>query len=285
MTDVRLTATNPEDSSVVPVACNAKGELKLEEPLAFDGNLNGDLSVTGSASFDGDVEAGRINVRNGGSADSAIRTFDADGNQVFRAFGSGGVWIGDAAGAGNIQLNGTGDASFAGMVNGLGLKSSSYLLIDSSSSTASSNLIRANSGLGDDRFTVKTDGSASFSSNVSVGSLYSEFSIRNTRPGGGEVTLGGSDLHALWTKESTVYINYDGKAAFAGGKAGFTAEGHLWCTTVRGDTVILDATSNGMGSWQPYTPPTRREIIEEKVQNIKDAAIKPSQQLPGASEE
>ena len=32
MTDVRLTATNPADSSVVPVACNEKGELLLEEP-------------------------------------------------------------------------------------------------------------------------------------------------------------------------------------------------------------------------------------------------------------
>lgn len=32
MTDVRLTATNPVDSSVVPVACNEKGELLLEEP-------------------------------------------------------------------------------------------------------------------------------------------------------------------------------------------------------------------------------------------------------------
>ena len=30
MADVRLTAINPEDSSVVPVACNAKGELLLE---------------------------------------------------------------------------------------------------------------------------------------------------------------------------------------------------------------------------------------------------------------
>ena len=37
MTDVRLTATNPEDSSVVPVLCNAKGELKLEEPLIIEG--------------------------------------------------------------------------------------------------------------------------------------------------------------------------------------------------------------------------------------------------------
>ena len=34
MADVRLTATNPEDSSVVPVACNSKGELLLEEPIA-----------------------------------------------------------------------------------------------------------------------------------------------------------------------------------------------------------------------------------------------------------
>ena len=58
MADVRLTATNPEDSSVVPVACNAKGELKLEEipDQSFDGTLDGDLTVTGTASFaDGNV--------------------------------------------------------------------------------------------------------------------------------------------------------------------------------------------------------------------------------------
>jgi hypothetical protein len=33
MDDVRLTATNPTDSSIVPVACNDKGELLLEEPI------------------------------------------------------------------------------------------------------------------------------------------------------------------------------------------------------------------------------------------------------------
>ena len=137
MTDVRLTATNPEDSSVVPVACNAKGELKLEEPIAlpeFDGNLDGDLIVSGKV------------------------------------------------------------------------------------------------GIGTDNPQAKLD--------------------------------------------------VDGGAVFAGGKAGFTAEGNLWCTTVRGDTVILDATSGGMGSWQDYTPPTRREIIEQKVHDIKDASLKPSQELP-----
>ena len=37
MTDVRLTATNPEDSSVVPVACNEKGEILLAEPEVVEG--------------------------------------------------------------------------------------------------------------------------------------------------------------------------------------------------------------------------------------------------------
>ena len=71
MADVRLTATNPEDSSVVPVACNAKGELLLEEPSVssdefvvkagdtMTGNLHlGDkitLNPDGSAQFAGGV--------------------------------------------------------------------------------------------------------------------------------------------------------------------------------------------------------------------------------------
>ena len=39
MADVRLTATNPQDSSVVPVACNSRGELLLEEPLMIEGEV------------------------------------------------------------------------------------------------------------------------------------------------------------------------------------------------------------------------------------------------------
>ena len=38
MADVRLTATNPQDSSVVPVACNSRGELLLEEPIVVEGD-------------------------------------------------------------------------------------------------------------------------------------------------------------------------------------------------------------------------------------------------------
>ena len=65
MADVRLTATNPADSSVVPVACNERGELKLEEipDQSFDGNLKGDLNVQGSGDFTYTVtRSGRENI-------------------------------------------------------------------------------------------------------------------------------------------------------------------------------------------------------------------------------
>ena len=45
MTDVRLTATNPEDSSVVPVACNSRGELLVSD-VVID-QLNNDFRVNG----------------------------------------------------------------------------------------------------------------------------------------------------------------------------------------------------------------------------------------------
>ena len=63
----------------------------------------------------------------------------------------------------------------------------------------------------------------------------------------------------------TSQIKGDGSAAFAGNKAGFTKEGHLYCTTTRGETVMLDFTANGMGQWIPYTPTTRLEEMRDKL--------------------
>ena len=52
MIDVRLTATNPEDSSLVPVPCNVRGELLTVAPvievITNDLEIQGDLKVTGS---------------------------------------------------------------------------------------------------------------------------------------------------------------------------------------------------------------------------------------------
>ena len=76
--DVRLTATNPEDSSVVPVACNEKGELKLEEPLVveFDGNLDTNLTVRGAGNFEYTVTRnGRNNIASFVSNQNSQNTF------------------------------------------------------------------------------------------------------------------------------------------------------------------------------------------------------------------
>jgi hypothetical protein len=51
MIDVRLTATNPEDSTLVPVPCNQRGELLTVAPkiekIPNDVEIEGDLTVTG----------------------------------------------------------------------------------------------------------------------------------------------------------------------------------------------------------------------------------------------
>jgi hypothetical protein len=53
MTDVRLTALNPVDSQVYPVACNTSGELLVADG-GPDLTVTGDLTVDGTASFNND---------------------------------------------------------------------------------------------------------------------------------------------------------------------------------------------------------------------------------------
>jgi|TARA_R110001599_G_scaffold17277_1_gene69325 hypothetical protein len=53
MTDVRLTALNPVDSQVYPVACNTSGELIVEQvDPGPDLTVTGNLTVNGTATFD-----------------------------------------------------------------------------------------------------------------------------------------------------------------------------------------------------------------------------------------
>lgn len=87
MTDVRLTATNPDDSSVVPVACNAKGELKLEEPT-----LNSDDYVAKA----GDNMTGSLTI--GPEGGPAVTTLGDNGSAEF----AGAVTVGDTP---NTQTN------------------------------------------------------------------------------------------------------------------------------------------------------------------------------------
>jgi hypothetical protein len=90
MTDVRLTATTP-DGEVVPVLSNTKGELLLEAPIAppeFDGNLDGDLTVGGSSTFEGQLQVNnqaeiyRPTSAGGGTAGNTLLALKSDVNRV-----------------------------------------------------------------------------------------------------------------------------------------------------------------------------------------------------------
>ena len=89
MTDVRLTALNPVDSQVYPVACNTSGELLVADG-GPDLTVTGDLTVNGIASFnDGDVNidsSGRLLVRTSSafetSADSIVQGLQASGARI-----------------------------------------------------------------------------------------------------------------------------------------------------------------------------------------------------------
>ena len=233
MTDIRLTALNPEDSTVVPVACNSSGELLVgnREPIGPDLNLEGDLSVGGSASVDGNVLSSNASVD----------------KTCFAAY--------------------VNNASAGPNAGGLLISVNQY-------SGATPYAIKGERSDGTETFKVSASGSGSFSGGITAAD-----NIAVTR------TLGTS---ACYVGEqngvATSYILADGSAQFASGNAGFTAEGYLWCTTRRGDTVVLDATSNGLATWANYTPPTRRSVIADKFSVIadkfKDGKPGVSQELP-----
>ena len=210
MADVRLTATNPADSSVVPVACNERGELKLEEipDQSFDGNLDGDLTVSGSASFAGDAVSKSSLI----STDGVINAAELNTHGLKIRSSAGPYLRGeDVSGNQKVIINADGSAKFTGKIETVGDTAAFHVGTDKNSNKVPFNIYDTSSG-----------------------------------------------------NRSLARIMGDGSVSFAGNKAGFTAEGYLWCTTRRGDTVILDFTSNGTAQWAPYTPPTRLTELQDR---------------------
>ena len=100
MTDVRLTAINPEDSTVVPVACNAQGELLVEGEKELvthfpDGLTvgSGEISPTITLEADGSIKGyiptlsiteHLIELRSNVDSENSIRfSVDAEGGGEF----------------------------------------------------------------------------------------------------------------------------------------------------------------------------------------------------------
>lgn len=108
MADVRLVATNPIDSSLVPVACNTGGEFLLASPGDLtDVHVLGDLSVDGTSTFDDNVI---IDGPNSSVAALLVRSNYAAGvgNPVLLVRGNTDNDI--------AWIDGTGEATFAGNV-------------------------------------------------------------------------------------------------------------------------------------------------------------------------
>jgi len=122
MTDVRLTALNPVDSLVYPVACNTSGELIVADG-GPDLTVTGDLTVEGTASFGG----GNVNfdlygsVGIGGSAtiqgEILGESPTKNATQMFRL--QGGKGTPSEASVAFISSNGS--ATFAGDITAGGL--------------------------------------------------------------------------------------------------------------------------------------------------------------------
>ena len=265
MADVRLTATNPEDSSVVPVACDAAGRLLLEEPQVIEGPPGppGEQGPPGQDGQDGDPFSGNFagDVTFGGSVDLA-------GNITSTTYN-----LGSSSGQGfQLGVNGAltcqRTSAIAAVFRGFNQRTQT-------SGIMGDGKILVGGTLPDNPNTsLNADGSAEFVGDVNVG----DYDVSNPDKAGVEQKKYGriSIQRSLAEKDSsviqawagtgrTLHIYANGSAEFAGNKAGFTAEGYLWCTTRRGDTVILDATSNGLASWVEYTPTTRLEEIRDKL--------------------
>lgn len=129
MTDVRLTALNPVDSQVYPVACNTSGELIVEQvDPGPDLSITGNLTVGGSGTFDGSGSVkGGLNLGNPGianavinSADGVFINIDSDdtaSNDTFQVRHNG-----TGAGAGDLLMliSENGSAQFVGGITANG---------------------------------------------------------------------------------------------------------------------------------------------------------------------
>lgn len=171
MTDVRLTATNPVDSSVVPVACNEKGELKLEEPL-----INSDEFVAKT----GDTMTGNLHLGDG----IALNT---DGSAQFASgkidvYDTGKMILGD-----NITLDVDGSAQFSGIVSlgrtnpntgpGTWIQNLGGVYTTRTNDLDPAFAVYKVGGAASPNFRVLTNGSAEFAGDVVVGSRNKQWMI------------------------------------------------------------------------------------------------------------
>ena len=194
MTDVRLTATNPEDSSVVPVACNSRGELLVEGAevssnfpdgltVGPDGAPVTTLANDGSSSFAGDVEIGG-DV--GSSSAGGVKAFAA-GTVVSNRFASADDisneiysdnFVGRLNGANTSVIKSDGSASFNGSVSAGDEFTAKRAAFNFDQGQVGQVLgIYPGTGTALPSISLRADGTATFKSDVVIGSRNKQWMI------------------------------------------------------------------------------------------------------------
>ena len=194
MTDVRLTALNPEDSKVYPVACNSSGELLTDKAeigpdISIEGNLDvGGSATAGSITSNGITQYALPPMGGGGQLgwDNDTKSFRLYANSSTNADAEIQFHFNQSDTA-DIRFNQGGSATFAKEIvsgDGAGTTRSfnQEVNIAFPAGGGGINIIRdaTNNYSGAVTTVLSSDGSATFAGDVVIGSRGSKWLIRES---------------------------------------------------------------------------------------------------------
>lgn len=175
MTDVRLTALNPVDSQVYPVACNTSGELIVEQvDPGPDLTVTGNLTVNGTSTLTGDVTSGSQLIAGVKNTQGVVMNYQGYAESYVSGVRRWGLGI---DGSGNfladVSIGST--QSSSGNGGGILLQSDAVgspgLYIYAPTASATTPFFQGKSGTGDGtakttKAQINTDGSCSFAGDI-----------------------------------------------------------------------------------------------------------------------
>lgn len=241
MADVRLVATNPIDSSLVPVACTDQGKVLLADPGELtDVHVLGDLSVDGVSTF-----ASRVGINTPASNDAHL---NVAGTVV-----AAGLTVAsdplDIENTTTAKVNINGSAEFAGNLNvngGINAGGSS-LFADGrvygrtvyASDSVGNGILFQGTEAGEEKFRVATDGKGIFKGSLAVGGYEnfgtgSGFNMSSTGQFNINRAANNTAIQIAATGDPTprVVINSSGNARF--GEVVVTSRGQKWTLVEQG---------------------------------------------------
>ena len=283
MTDARIVATNPADSSVVPVACNENGELLLAETSldqfvekdgdTMTGNLHmGDkiiLNPDGSAQF----ADGAVDVYTSGKVELSDDVY-LDGELAFQPQGSLPSTSGTVTG---IRINPSGGSGFFtyggsirvyGPQDGTGLYNQKLVELYNDGSITCTGTINAGSTIfstgrviaGNSFSSTATDRAGADLRGYGSGD-WGQLSLQSKQGASANTPV----FRVYHGNNSNVYIKSSGEAAF-GGNVFISSRGSLWKIVESGGIAHLEAVTRSSDEAEP--------LGLEEIENQPDPVLR-----------